>query len=86
MAEYGSNKMAVQFQRNIIDEPLPANKSQEMPAHRPMIAGVMPGGKTPKPARGAMKNQPWVSWLKPQKSGRSKRAKRRSSLNSLMGR
>jgi hypothetical protein len=88
MAEYGSNKMAVQFQRNEIAEPLPANKSQALPAHTPTVAGVMPGGNPPKPARGAMKNLPWRSWLKPNKPGlgRSKRAKRKSSLGTLMGR
>jgi hypothetical protein len=77
------NQFAVQFQRNIIDEPLPANKSQALPAHTPMVVGYMPGGKPQKPARGEMKNLPWRSWLKPHKS--SKRAKRRSSLGTLMG-
>jgi hypothetical protein len=81
MAEYGGNSLAVQFQRNIVDEPLPANKSQEMPAHRPMFGGYMPGGKL-KPTA-PIKTLHSRSWLKPHKSG--KRAKRRSSLNSLMG-
>jgi hypothetical protein len=80
--------MAVQLQRNEIAEPLPANKSQAMPAHAPMVGGFMPGGNPPKPARGAIKNLLWRSWLKPQKSSHrsGKRAKRKSSLGTLMGR
>jgi hypothetical protein len=30
------NSFAVQFQRNIVDEPLPLNKSQALPAHTPI--------------------------------------------------
>jgi len=47
MATYGSNSLAVRFQRNIVDEPLPENKSQEMPAHRPMVGSFMPGENVP---------------------------------------
>jgi hypothetical protein len=61
MAEYGFNKVAVQFQRTPVDEPLPANKSQALPAHTPMVGGFMRGGKPQKPARGAIKNLPWRS-------------------------
>ena len=40
LATYGSNSLCVRFQVNQIAEPLPENKSQEMPAHRPMVAGL----------------------------------------------
>jgi hypothetical protein len=43
MAEYGSNAFAVQLQRNAIDAPLPDNKSQAMPAHRPNVGWVHAG-------------------------------------------
>jgi hypothetical protein len=82
MAEYGSNSVAVRFFRTEVPEPLP--EATAMPAHSPAIGGVMVGGNPPKPARGAMKNLPWRSWLHPKKGG--KRAKRKSSLGSLMGR
>lgn len=82
-----ANSFAVQFQRNEIAEPLPENKSQAMPAHRPNAAWFMPGDSTPKPAKGQMRNLPWRSWLHPKKGPRSsKRAKRKSSLGTLMGR
>jgi hypothetical protein len=73
------------FQREEIPEPLPENKSQEMPPGGPQYGSFMPGGKPPKPARGAIKNLPWRSWLGP-KRPHGKRAKRRSSLGTLMGR
>jgi hypothetical protein len=72
------NSFVVQFQRNIVDEPLP------YPPILRLVGGFMPGGKPQKPARGAIKNLPSRSWLGPKKS--SKRAKRRSSLGTLMGR
>ena len=37
--------MAVMFQKTELNEPLPENKSQALPAHRPNVASVMPGGK-----------------------------------------
>jgi hypothetical protein len=83
MAEYGGNSLAVQFQRNIVDEPLPANQSQALPAHTPQQGWFMPGQKL-KPTA-PIRNLPWKSWLGP-KRPHSKRAKRRSSLGSLMGR
>jgi len=46
MATYGSNSFAVRFQEN--PDPVPANKSQELPAHRPNVAKFMPGGKESK--------------------------------------
>jgi hypothetical protein len=79
-----ANNFCVMFQREEIPEPLPETKSQAMPAHRPNAAWFMPGGPTPKPARGAMKNLPWRSWLHPKKGG-TRRAKRKSSLSKLMG-
>jgi hypothetical protein len=84
MAVYGSNNPCVMFFKEELPEPLPETKSQAMPAHRPNVAWFMPGGKTPKPAPGTMKNLPWRSWLGP-KRPHSKRAKRRSSLSKLMG-
>ena len=45
MAVYGGNSFAVMFQRTEQAEPLPENKSQALPAHRPNVASVMPGGK-----------------------------------------
>ena len=48
MATYGSNSLCVRFQVNPIKDPLPENKSQAMPAHTPMVAGAMPGGKPTK--------------------------------------
>jgi hypothetical protein len=80
-----ANSFCVMFQRNEIPDALPENKSQAMPAHRPNAAWFMPGDPTPKPARGQMKNLPWRSWLGP-KRPHSKRAKRKSSLGTLMGR
>lgn len=43
MATYGSNFLAVRFQENP-NEPVPHNKSQELPAHSPRVATAMPGG------------------------------------------
>jgi hypothetical protein len=85
MAEYGSNKVAVRFQRNIVDEPLPETKSQEMPMHRPMVGGYMPGGKeTPLPGRrrAGPKDLPWRSWLD---KGKSTRKRKKNRIASLMG-
>ena len=45
MATYGGNSFAVMFQRTEQSEPLPENKSQALPAHRPNLGGIMPGGK-----------------------------------------
>jgi hypothetical protein len=78
-----ANSFCVMFQRNEIPDALPENKSQAMPAHRPMFGSYMPGGKL-KPTA-PIRNLPWKSWLGPKKSGHSKRAKRRSSLHGLMG-
>ena len=50
MAVYGGNALAVMFQRTEQSEPLPENKSQALPAHRPNVATFMPGGKPSKPA------------------------------------
>jgi hypothetical protein len=82
VAEYGGNSLAVQFQRNVVDEPLPANKSQALPAHTPMVGNYMHGQKLKLTA--PIKNLPWKSWLGP-KRAHSKRAKRKSSLGTLMG-
>jgi hypothetical protein len=58
MAVYGSNNLAVRTQRNIVDEPLPETKSQEMPMHRPMVGSYMPGGKDPTPLPGRRRAGP----------------------------
>jgi hypothetical protein len=85
-----ANSFAVRTQQNPITEPLPADKSQAMPAHAPTVAKVMPGGMElgPQPGRRryprGMKDQPWKSWLSKDKPG-IKRKKKRSSLVSLMG-
>ena len=75
MAEHGSNSLAVRFFKT--DDPVPANKTQEMPAHTPRVGSVMPGGKgkTGKPAKGSMKTlrNPW-------RKGRHKKV-----VHSLMG-
>ena len=87
MAVYGNNSLAVRFQRNIVDEPLPETKSQEMPMHRPMVGSYMPGGKeTPLPGRrrAGPKNPPWRSWLERPKS-KSRKRKKKSALSTLMG-
>jgi hypothetical protein len=75
-----ANSFCVMFQRNEIPDALPENKSQAMPAHRPMFGGYMPGQKL-KPTE-PIRNLRWKSWLKP-RSG--KRVKRRSSITGLMG-
>lgn len=54
MATYGSNSLAVRFQRNEIPEPLPANKSQEMPPAGPQMGSFMPG-ETPRPGQDGTK-------------------------------
>ena len=51
MAAYGGNSFAVMFQRTEQADPLPENKSQALPAHRPNVASVMPGGKEGKTSR-----------------------------------
>jgi hypothetical protein len=73
MAVYGGNSFAVMFQRTEQSDPLPENKSQALPAHRPNVANVMPGGKPSKPAGRYPKGMktlpnPWRS--KPKKKGR----------------
>jgi hypothetical protein len=88
MAVYGSNSLAVRTQRNVLDAPLPENKSEAMPAHQPMVGSYMPGGKeTPLPGRRypkGMRNQPWKSWLNRSKPG-IRRRRKRSAVASLMG-
>jgi hypothetical protein len=81
-----ANSFAVRFQRNVLDAPLPADKSQEMPAHRPMVGGYMPGGKeTPLPGRrrAGPKDLPWRSWLQNKRPGVKKR--KRTAVSQLMG-
>jgi hypothetical protein len=71
-----ANSVAVMFQRNDLPEALPHNKSQALPAHRPNVAGIMPGGKsTAKSGGPRAKSQPWRSWTK----------KKKSSARSVMG-
>ena len=75
MAAYGSNSVAVRFQDN--PEPVPANKTQEMPAHRPNVGTFMPGGKEGKSGKAkGMKTlrNPWKRQYKSKKV-----------VNSLMG-
>jgi hypothetical protein len=85
MAAYGSNSLAVRFQRNIVDEP--KMRSAEMPVASPMMGGLHPGGKdTPLPGRRypkGMRNLPWQSWLSKGKPGVKR--KKRSKIGSLMG-
>jgi hypothetical protein len=87
MATYGSNSLAVRFQRELVPEKQP-KKSTEMPPASPMMGSFMPGGKqTPQPGRRhpkGMRNQPWKSWLSKSKPG-IKRRRKRSPLASLMG-
>jgi hypothetical protein len=86
MATYGSNSLAVRFQRNIVDEPLPENKSQEMPAHRPMVGSFMPGENVPLAGRRypkSLRSLPWKSWLSKSRPGIKR--KKRSNIGSLMG-
>ena len=74
----------------MVDAPLPAEKSQAMPAHSPTVAKVMPGGMDlgPQPGRRryprGMKDIPWKSWLNKSKTG-IKRKKKRSTIGALMG-
>jgi hypothetical protein len=84
MATYGSNSLAVRFQRNV-DAPVPENKAQEMPPGGPQYGSFMPGGKeTPLPGRrrAGPKDLPWRSWLQSKRPGI--RRKRKSRLASLM--
>jgi hypothetical protein len=78
MATYGSNSLAVRFNRELVEEP--QTKSTEMPPASPMQGGYMPGGKqTPLPGRKypkGMKNQPWKSWLQDNKRPGIKRKKK----------
>jgi hypothetical protein len=60
------------FQENP-QEKIPENKSQALPAHRPNVAGIMPGGKPSKPAGRYPKGMktlpnPWKA--KPKRKGR----------------
>ena len=77
MAAYGGNSFAVMFQRTEQAEPLPENKSQALPAHRPNLGGIMPGGKEWPKATGrypkGMKTlpNPWKS--KPKRKGKLRR-------------
>jgi hypothetical protein len=87
MATYGSNSLAVRFQREVVDEP--KQRSAEMPVASPMMGGLHPGGKDvgPQPGRRypkGMKDQPWKSWLRNKKPG-IKRKKKRSAIGALMG-
>lgn len=73
MATYGGNSFAVMFQKTELDNPLPENKSQALPAHRPNVATFMPGGKDTKPSGRypkGMKTLPNPSKSKPKKKGR----------------
>ena len=82
MAVYGGNSFAVMFQRTEQSEPLPENKSQALPAHRPNLGGIMPGGReSPVASRGrypkGMKTlpNPW----------RQTKQRKRKGLGRLMG-
>jgi hypothetical protein len=84
-----ANSFAVRTQKNPITEPLPADKSQAMPAHSPTVGKVMPGGMElgPQPGRRypkSMRNLPWKSWLNKSKPG-VRRKKKRSNVAALMG-
>jgi hypothetical protein len=85
MATYGSNSLAVRFQRNIVDEP--QKRSTEMAPGGPQYGSYMIGGKdTPLPGRRypkGMRNQPWRSWLSKGKPGVKR--KKRGKIGSLMG-
>lgn len=72
-----ANSLAVMFQREEIPEPLPKNKSTEMPAHRPNASKYIPGDKTA--IKRGIKNQPWRSW-----KGRGK-GKKKSTARAVMG-
>ena len=84
MATYGSNSLAVRFQREAVNEP--EKKSYEMPPGGPQYGSYMPGGKqTPRPGRRypkGMRDQPWKSWLS---KGKGAKRKKRSKIGSLMG-
>ena len=86
-----ANSFVTRHQQNLITEPLPADKSQAMPAHTPTVARVMPGGMElkfgPQPGRRypkGMKNQPWKSWLSKERPP-ARRKKKRSAIGALMG-
>jgi hypothetical protein len=85
MATYGSNSLAVRFQREAVTEP--EKKSYEMPPGGPQLGSYMPGGKqTPQPGRRypkGMRSQPWRSWLSKSRPGIKR--KKRSALRALMG-
>jgi hypothetical protein len=84
MAVYGSNSLAVRFQRNEVPEDKAEKVLTEMPPGSPMLGGLHPGGKDlPLPGRRrAIKNLPWRSWLD---KGKSTRKKKRNRFASLMG-
>ena len=80
MATYGGNSFAVMFQKTEQAEPLPEKKSQALPAHRPNVGSVMPGGKEGKTSGRypkAMKTlpNPW----------RQTKQRKRKGLGRLMG-
>jgi hypothetical protein len=78
MTVYGGNSFAVMFQKTEQAEPLPENKSQALPAHTPMVAGAMPGGKPTAKGRypKGMKTLP-NPWHQPKR--------RKKGLGRLMG-
>jgi hypothetical protein len=86
MATYGSNSLAVRFQRNEIPEGQADKVLTEMPPGSPMLGGLHPGGKdVPLPGRrrAGPKDLPWRSWL--QSKQKTNRKKKRNRLANLMG-
>jgi hypothetical protein len=85
MAVYGSNNLAVRFQRNEVPDDKAEKVLTELPPGSPMLGGLHPGGKdVPLPGRrrAVPKDLPWRSWLNKSKSTRKKR---RNRLGALMG-
>jgi hypothetical protein len=83
MATYGSNSLAVRFQRNEVPEDKTEKVLTEMPPGSPMLGGLHPGGKdTPLPGRrrAGPKDLPWRSWLNKSKSTRKRKKNRIASL------
>ena len=79
MAVYGGNNLAVMFQRTEQAEPLPENKSQALPAHRPNLGSIMPGGK-----EGSSKGR-YPRGMKTLPNPWKTKPKRKGKLRRLMG-
>ena len=82
MATYGGNSFASCFRRT--EQPLPENKSQALPAHRPNVAKAMPGGVELAPKGGKSRYPKGMKTLPNPWHQRNVRRKRKG-LGRLMG-